>query len=62
MDPNENLAAQLQLSARLLWQAENDKPISSDDVAKLAELVICLDEWRRAGGFDPYVSSAPMPL
>lgn len=53
MDPDENLKEQRQLAARLLWQQENDQPIDEDDVLRLSELVIALDNWIMAGGFLP---------
>jgi len=46
MDPNANLAEQLQLALSL---------VNSDyeDAARLAELVLALDAWLNTGGFMP---------
>jgi hypothetical protein len=46
MDPTANLTEALQLAADLV---EGEDP----DAARLAELVIALDEWLRRGGFLP---------
>jgi hypothetical protein len=46
MDPNSNLEEQLRLAADLV-------EIGSADAARLAELVLALDEWIRRGGFIP---------
>lgn len=54
MDPKANLAEQLRLSSRIVYQYENEKPLNEENVYRLAELVIALDEWRRKGGFSPY--------
>lgn len=50
MDPDENLKEQLKLAKRLL---EPDNPRSEEDVARLAELVVALDEWLKNDGFLP---------
>lgn len=54
MDPLENLNEQRLLATRILACVDGDQPIDANDVARLAELVVALDEWRLAGGFDPY--------
>jgi hypothetical protein len=48
MDPNANLKEQLDIARKLL-----DDPIGEDDVDRLAELVVALDEWISNGGFLP---------
>jgi hypothetical protein len=53
MDPNANLTEQRKLSALLMYQTENDRPVDLIDVLRLAELVIALDEWIARGGFLP---------
>ena len=53
MDPDANLAEQLRLSARLIFQVETDKPLGESDVSRLAELVLALHEWIANGGFPP---------
>ena len=61
MDPVSNLKEQRKLAKALL----NPEPTESgfvdtmkriEQACRLAELVIELDEWRLAGGFDPYAS------
>lgn len=49
MDPNANLKEQLELASRLV-KAVNPRP---NDVHRLAELVLAMDEWLRCGGFPP---------
>jgi len=49
MDPVANM-----LEQRRLATAAQDTPLDYEDAARLAELVLALDEWRRHGGFDPY--------
>ena len=53
MDPNANLEEQVAL-ARNIVATETDDGIFENECARLAELVLALDEWRRKGGFDPY--------
>ena len=63
MDPTANLREQLELASRFLleWDAsgDDDSPYSDadtfnpHDVARLAELVIALDEWMQRGGYPP---------
>ena len=58
MDPNANLQEQLRI-ARFI-QDRADQAVHDDDsalavsAARLAELVLALDEWQRKGGFSPY--------
>jgi hypothetical protein len=49
MDPDESRDAQRRLAERML---EGEAPHPSDAV-RLAELVLALDNWLRAGGFPP---------
>ena len=57
MDPDENLKEQLALSKRIeKWferGGEEHAAQIGDDAARLAELVLALDEWIRRGGFLP---------
>jgi hypothetical protein len=60
MDPNENIKQQRELAARIVAAME-DGNITNSMICTLADglagLVIALDEWRTAGGFDPYGKS-----
>lgn len=51
MDPHANLEEQLAISGSVL-ATEDEWP---DEAVRLAELVVALHEWRRGGGFDPYL-------
>lgn len=58
MDPSANLREQLKLARRLVDGEEpDDNPVAvgayAVDAARLAELVIALDEWIKGGGFLP---------
>jgi hypothetical protein len=53
MDPSANIEEQLRIASRLVRQSDEDKPFRQVDVARLAELVIALDEWIVNGGFVP---------
>lgn len=53
MDPEANLQEQLSLAAEIIAKHESDEIVDQDDAARLAELVIDLDVWLRAGGFLP---------
>lgn len=56
MDPDSNLQEQLELANKIQaeWDREDEPPeFDPTDVARLAELVLALDEWRRKGGFLP---------
>ena len=53
LDPDENLREQKKIAADLLRAQERGGFSSFDDVARLAELVLALDEWMAKGGFPP---------
>ena len=53
MDPDANLAEQLQLAKKMQELDDADSPVSQDDAQRLAELVIALHDWIAAGGFWP---------
>ena len=57
MDPNANLTEALKLARHIVSAVDADRWIESDvtDAARLAELVVGMDEWIRAGGFLPEV-------
>lgn len=57
MDPDANLEEQRRLAARLVERIDNDRMTTQhwDDVLRLSELVIALDNWIAAGGFLPRV-------
>jgi hypothetical protein len=64
MDPTANLTEQRELADRLLAAAagsENPRETAIEDSVRLAALVRALDEWRRSGGFDPYVGPIENP-
>ena len=61
MDPLKNIERQCKLATRIQEIADNEDR-DTDDLLKLeklavelAELVVALDEWRKKGGFDPYL-------
>jgi hypothetical protein len=55
MDPNANIAEQRRITAQIL---DVNDPGRLDELAvRLAELSQALDEWRRKGGFDPYLGA-----
>lgn len=54
MDPIANITEQRKLASKILALYDADEPIDEDDTARLAELVIALDEWQAGGGFSPY--------
>lgn len=54
MDPLVNLLRQRELAQQLVESAQAGAPLV-DEAVELAELVLALDEWRRKGGFDPYL-------
>jgi hypothetical protein len=62
VDPVANLNEQRSLAEKIL-EREDHEPNAEFatnqalDAARLAELVQALDEWRKDGGFDPYVSA-----
>lgn len=62
MDPIANIKEQRVVARELqtllnppgyLSEAQRDAVVSLSD--RLSELVLALDEWRRKGGFDPYM-------
>lgn len=53
MDPDSNLAEQLELAKDILGAADHDGSIDEDDVVRLAELIEALDGWIKRGGFLP---------
>ena len=53
MDPNANLAEQLQIARRILADSDQEPEWDLTDAERLAELVIALDDWIRTGGFPP---------
>jgi hypothetical protein len=58
MDPKANIDEQHHLATSLLDTinagAISQHPDIEDDVKRLCELVLALDQWRSTGGFDPY--------
>lgn len=52
MDPDANLAEQLQL-AKKIADSEETGFDHHDEAWRLAELVLALDEWIKQGGFLP---------
>jgi len=53
MDPKACIEEQVKIAAAIV-----DGKADEQDVDRLAELVLALDEWRRRGGFDPYGAAA----
>ena len=55
MDPKSNLESQLSLSKQMLkdYEDTNSNGIDQDDAARLAELVLALNDWLSHGGFLP---------
>lgn len=53
MDPNANLEEQLRIASRLVEAVDNERPVDPEDYARLAELVIALDNWISGGGALP---------
>ena len=53
MDPNANLDEQVSIAAALLKEWDFHGTVDIYDSARLAELVIALDEWIRKGGSLP---------
>ena len=53
MDPNANQKEQLELARELQFATGRGDVVSEVDVARLAELVLALDEWLQKGGFYP---------
>lgn len=61
MDPNETLRQQCSMAARLMAAIDEGRPIATDDVERLCELVQAMDQWLAKGGFLPgrWERSAP---
>ncbi len=59
MDPEANIKEQLDLARDIIANMDemHDEDLESN-AARLAELVIALHEWRKSGGFDPYLVKA----
>jgi hypothetical protein len=53
MDPDANLAEQLEIAREMQDLDDVDLPVSQDDAQRLAELVIALNEWLAKGGYPP---------
>ncbi|TAL43759.1 MAG: hypothetical protein EPN91_05840 [Salinibacterium sp.] len=53
MDPDSNLRDQLRLAKQLLAEVDEGSQPDQDDIGRLAELVIALDNWIAGGGFLP---------
>lgn len=53
MDPVANMLEQKALAEKIL---DDPQRLNIADVLRLAELVEAQDQWRREGGFDPYVA------
>lgn len=66
MDPIANLNEQREVAARIMEiddkgdYSHDANPELEAGAVRLAELVLALDEWRRKGGFDPYLRDAPI--
>lgn len=59
MDPVENVLEQRVIAERLVigeYEERLDGAVLEDDARRLAELALALDDWRRDGGFDPYLA------
>jgi hypothetical protein len=54
-DPMENLRMQRKLTNAIIVNAEEGLPIDQAKAVELAEHVLRLDEWRKEGGYDPYM-------
>lgn len=62
MDPKANIAEQVRLAASILARLDADTDDFLErvhqfaaDAGRLAELALALNEWRRYGGWDPYL-------
>lgn len=60
MDPIANLTEQRDLARKIQHRDHYDER-NLEDVQRLAELVLALDEWRKKGGFDPYNTPTAIP-
>jgi hypothetical protein len=58
MDPEANLAEQLDLARSIIKRVDklDDPSALESDAAELAQHVLDLHEWRVRGGFDPYAA------
>ena len=54
MDPKANLEEQKRLAATIIQNLNDGCDVSEYDAARLAELVIALDEWISNGGCSPW--------
>src|SRR5579863_5967037 len=54
MDTKANLKEQLELAREIIRLDDNEQLADFTDTARLAELVLALDEWMRDGGFSPW--------
>lgn len=54
MDPTENVKEQLRLARKMLRAIDGSHEVPDvRDTARLAELVVALNDWLRKGGFLP---------
>ena len=53
MDPNTNLAEQIELAAALQQAWDSNELLDPGDVTRLADLVLALNEWIAKDGFLP---------
>lgn len=53
MDPNANLREQLELSRKISANYDGKGACDFADAARLAELVVALNDWIAGGGFLP---------
>lgn len=53
MDPNANIAEQLMLARKILWDMDSSREADERAGTRLAELVVALDEWLKRGGVLP---------
>lgn len=51
MDPIANIEEQVRIATRMV-----NGRVRGAEAERLAELVLALHEWRKAGGFDPYTA------
>jgi len=59
MDPDANLYEQIALARTINHGFDNVEPIEDFNCARLATLVVELDEWIRKGGFLPQRWAGP---
>jgi hypothetical protein len=53
MDPDANLARQLELAQEIIDKIDDGDESAVDKACALAELVLALNEWLARGGFKP---------